>query len=98
MKTRQECIEILKAHESELRNKFGISYMRVFGSVARDEQHDGSDVDVCVVMNPDMLLHVRLKRFLEEQLNCAVDVVRLHKNMNETLKNEIDRDGIEIFA
>ena len=35
MKTRQECIEILKAHESELKDKFGISYMRIFGSVAR---------------------------------------------------------------
>lgn len=35
MKTRQECIEILKAHESELKEKFGISYMRIFGSVAR---------------------------------------------------------------
>jgi len=98
MKTRQEYIEILKAHVADFQQKFGVSYMCIFGSVARNEQHDGSDVDVCVAMSPDLLLHVRLKRFLEEQLNCAVDVVRLHKNMNETLKNEIDRDGIEIFA
>lgn len=55
MKTRQEYIEILKAHESELKDKFGVSYMRVFGSVARDEQHDGGDVDVISdVVNNDL--------------------------------------------
>jgi predicted nucleotidyltransferase len=48
-------------------------------------------------MNPNMLLHIRLKNYLEKILGCNVDVVREHKNMNETLKKEIERDGIEVF-
>ena len=63
VKTRQEYIEIIKEHADELRTKFGIRSLRLFGSVSRNEQHDGSDVDICVEMEPALLLVVRLKRF-----------------------------------
>ena len=98
MGTRSEFIEKISSYSDVLRTQFGVSSLRLFGSVARNEQTPNSDVDVCVVMKPDMFLHVRLKRFLEDILNCDVDVVREHKNMNETLKREIERDGIEVFA
>ena len=98
METRSEFIEKISSYSDVLRTQFGVSSLRLFGSVARNEQTPNSDVDVCVVMKPDMFLHVRLKRFLEDILNCDVDVVREHKNMNETLKREIERDGIEILA
>lgn len=73
---------------------FGVTSLRIFGSVARNEQKEDSDVDVCVDMKSDLFLHVELKRFLEEQLGCPVDVVRLHKNMNDFLRRQIEKDGI----
>ena len=41
-RTRQEYIDILKSHADVLRTNYGISYMRLFGSVAKDEHHGDS--------------------------------------------------------
>lgn len=97
MKTKEELISIIKMHDAELRSVFGVRSLRLFGSVSRDEQTENSDVDVCVDMQPKMYLLVRLKRFLEDRLQCSVDVVRMHKHLNPYLLNEINRDGIDII-
>ncbi len=48
MKSTQKYIALLRAHSSELQTRFGISYMHLFGSVARGEQREDSDVDIFV--------------------------------------------------
>lgn len=97
MKTKEELISLIGKHADELRTTFGVRSLRLFGSVSRGEQTEGSDVDICVDMQPKMYLLVRLKRFLEELLQCSVDVVRLHKHLNPYLLKEINRDGIYII-
>ena len=97
MKTKNEYIELVENQEDELREVFGVRSLRLFGSVSRDEQIEGSDVDVCVEMEPRTYLIVRLKRFLEHLLGCPVDVVRMHKHMNPYLLQEINRDGIYVI-
>ena len=97
MRIKQEYMEILSREIVTLRDEFGVKSLRLFGSVARGEQTDNSDVDVCVDMSPKMFLVIRLKRYLETVLGTSVDVVRFHKHMNPFLKGEIDRDGIIIF-
>jgi predicted nucleotidyltransferase len=97
MKTTNEYINLIKAHSEELRNKFGVRTLRLFGSVSRGEQKDGSDVDVCVEMEPRIYLVVRLKRFLEELLLCNVDVIHMHPHINPYLLNDINRDGIYVI-
>lgn len=97
MKRKEEYIALIKAHAEELKAVFGIKSLRLFGSVSRDEHGEGSDVDVCVDMAPKIFLVARLKRFLENLLQCSVDVVRMHKHMNPFLLNEIERDGIYII-
>ena len=87
MKTKKEYIELIENQEDELRKNFGIRSLRLFGSVSRDEQIEGSDVD----------LMVRLKRFLERLLGCPVDVVRMHQHMNPYLLQEINKDGIYVI-
>ena len=81
-----------------LRTRFGVSSLRLFGSVARNEQTENSDIDVCVEMKPNLFQRIQLKQYLEEQLGCQVDVIRIHKNMNELLKSQIEEDGIYIFS
>lgn len=98
MKTRTEYIDQLKACVSVLRTRFGVSSLRLFGSVARNEQTENSDIDVCVEMNPNLFQRIQLKQYLEEQLGCPVDVIRIHKNMNDLLKSQIEKDGIYIFS
>lgn len=98
MKTTNEYIDLIKAHSDELRTQFGVQSLRLFGSVSRGEQHEGSDVDVCVEMAPRLFLVIRLQRFLEQLLMCPVDVIRIHKHMNPYLLQSIERDGIYVIG
>lgn len=78
MKTREEYIALITSHAEELQNTFDITSLRLFGSVARNEHHEGSDVDVYVEMPPKFFLVVRLKAYLEELLDNPVDIIRKH--------------------
>lgn len=98
MRTKEEYIEILKQCAAVLHTRFGVSSLRLFGSVAREEQKEASDVDVCVEMKPNLFLRIELKKYLEEQLGCPVDVIRMHKNMNDFLKEQIEKDGIFVLS
>ncbi|MBQ8988444.1 MAG: nucleotidyltransferase domain-containing protein [Prevotella sp.] len=97
MVNRTECIEKLKTSKNVVADRFGVSSMRLFGSVARNEQKESSDVDICVEMAPSLLRRSGLKLYLEDLLKCKVDVLRLHKNMDNYLAQQIERDGILIF-
>lgn len=79
-------------------DKFGVRSMRLFGSVARGEQKEASDVDVCVEMEPSLLKRSGLKIYLETVLDCKVDVLRNHESMDPYLIQQINRDGILIFG
>lgn len=48
MLDRTKCIEILKSIQPYLGEKYGVRSMLLFGSLAKGEQKEGSDVDVCV--------------------------------------------------
>ena len=97
MKTKSEYIQILQSRADELRQKFGVHSLRLFGSVARGENTTKSDVDICVDMEPKLYKFIELGMYLENLLGCKVDVVRMHRNMNLILKGEIERDGIFIL-
>ncbi len=97
MKTTKEYISLIASHAEDLKTLFGVKSLRIFGSVSRNEQNDGSDIDVCVDMEPKIYMMVRLKRFLEDLLQCSVDVVRIHKHMNPFLLEEINKDGIYVI-
>jgi predicted nucleotidyltransferase len=97
MISRAECIQKLQACKNEVAEKFGVRSMRLFGSVARNEHNESSDVDICVEMEPSLLRRSGLRIYLEELLNCKVDVLRFHKNMDSYLIQQIEKDGIQIF-
>lgn len=97
MKTQREYINILKKNTSKIRKDFGIKSLCLFGSVARNEQKENSDVDICVKMDANPFLRIRVKEYLENILNSPVDVVREHNNMNRFLKEQIHKDAIYIF-
>jgi uncharacterized protein len=73
---RDEVLESLSGQKLALR-EFKVSSISLFGSVARDEAQEGSDVDLLVEFSePVGLFHfVRLKRYLEELLGARVDLV-----------------------
>ena len=98
MCTRQQCFDRLEKAAPYIRQEFGVTSLCVFGSMARGDNHEGSDVDVFVEMPPKAFKMIALKDYLEELLGTAVDLVRRHCNLSPFFLNEIQRDGITVFS
>ena len=96
--SKTDCIDILRTCSATLQSDYGIKSLRLFGSVARGEDHEGSDVDVFVeteTPNPFMLMDA--KEYLEQRVGRSVDIIRNHKNLNPRLRHRIERDGVTVF-
>ena len=98
MRTSQEYIDLLKLHAAELHSQFGITSMLLFGSVARGEHNEKSDVDLFVTMPPQFYNHILAAQYLEDLLGCPVDLIQDHKNIRPFFREQIERDGIPVFT
>lgn len=74
--SRQEVLSTLKAQLGGLHQRFGVVRLTLFGSVARDEAVQGSDVDLLVEFDKPVGLFsfLELQSHLETLLGCAVDL------------------------
>jgi uncharacterized protein len=94
---RQEILEVLRHHKEELASNYGVTKLGVFGSVARDEAREESDVDVVVSLRqPNLFMMVHIKEALEEALQRPVDIVQYREQMNQFLKQRIDREAVYV--
>jgi len=70
---------ILKQHKEELKAKYEVEEIGIFGSCVRGEQRRGSDIDVLVEFRPDakvsLLGFINMENYLSELLGCKVDLV-----------------------
>jgi predicted nucleotidyltransferase len=95
--TQQEILKTIAQFRRSREDEFGIIRIGIFGSAARDDVDDESDVDVVVeIAEPDLLTLVGIKQELEELLQRPVDVVRYRENMNRFLKQRIERDAVYV--
>ncbi|MBQ9522776.1 MAG: nucleotidyltransferase family protein [Paludibacteraceae bacterium] len=97
MKSTQEYITLLKQHAPILRDQYGMTSMSLFGSAARGEQTPESDVDVLVDMPPVYYNACAANDYLEDILDCHVDMVRRHNRLTPFFLKQVERDGIRIF-
>ena len=94
---RDSALEILRRCKGELATHYGITTLGIFGSVARGEATEDSDVDVVVQMRkPNLFTLVHVKEDLEEALHQHVDIVHYRERMNAFLKQRIDREAIYV--
>lgn len=97
MKTKDEIIAVLRKFKEEFGEKYGIEKLALFGSVARGEQKEDSDIDICIqLQTPDYFTRMEIKEFLEQCLEVKVDVVSLTAIMRSLFRNHIERDAIYI--
>ncbi len=89
-----DVLNYLKKHYKEFAQKYSVEKIGIFGSYARDEATQESDIDIFVQMNPKLLDMIAIKQLIEEDLHKKVDIVRLRDKMNPYLKKRILRDGI----
>jgi predicted nucleotidyltransferase len=94
---RQEVLNLLARFRDRRQAEFGISRIGVFGSVARQEMTEVSDVDVVVELDhPDLFILVGIKQELEDLLHQQVDIVRYRERMNAYLKHRIEQEAIYV--
>jgi len=94
---RDDILRTLVRFRDTKQDEFGIVRIGVFGSVARDDITDTSDVDVVVELDrPDLLTLVGIKQELEESLHRPVDVVRYRERMNAYLKRRIEQEAVYV--
>ena len=94
---RTEILEILTQHHDELAKRYGVTKLGIFGSAARGEATETSDVDVMIEMEkPDLFFMVHIKQELEDALHCPVDIVHYRPHMNSYLKKQINKDGVYV--
>jgi len=94
---REEIIRVVSRFLENHRTKYDILRIGIFGSAARDNMTDTSDVDIVVdLVKPDYFALVGIKQTLEKQLKLQVDIVRYRESMNRHLKERIDRETIYV--
>ena len=92
---RQTILNYLSEHKSEFEQEFGVSKIGLFGSHARSEAQQESDIDIVVELNtPDLLTLIGIKQKIEEDLGVSVDIVRYRERMNRSLKKRISLDAV----
>ena len=76
MKTREEILSILQERKPDLAKRFGLKRLALFGSFARGDNKEGSDVDILVEVPPTIGLEfVDLAEEIETILGIPTDVV-----------------------
>ena len=91
---RDEVLVTLAEHQEELRRQYGVKSLALFGSVARNEATDTSDIDVLVDFEQTVTLFdlVALQLDLERILGVSkVDVVMrdsIYPQIKETILSE----------
>ena len=95
MRSAAEYKEILARFKKEFGAQFGIKELGIFGSVARGEHREDSDLDVSLEKVEPFIIF-DLKELLESLCKCKVDLVRLRDSLRPALKNNILKDGIYV--
>ncbi len=95
---RDDVLSILTNHQEELRNTYGVKYLALFGSVARDEAGPDSDVDILVEFDRrpvGLFEFIDLQLFLERILESRVDLATPN-SLSDRMKPGVERDLVNV--
>lgn len=96
--TRDEALRVLHEHNEELREKYAVQSLSLFGSVARDEAHPDSDVDLLVEFTRPVGLFglAAVQEYLETLFGCKVDIGTPH-SLRPELRERVFQEIIQVF-
>lgn len=92
--------EILKSRREQIlrtAKEHGAYNVRVFGSVARGEADEKSDIDILVDLEPgrSLLDHAALSLALQQLMGCQVDVVT-SRGLRERIRERVLREAVPL--
>jgi predicted nucleotidyltransferase len=94
---RDDILERLNAQAPSLKQRYGLRSLAVFGSVARGDDHEGSDVDVLATFEGATTFdrYMGLKLDLEELLGRRVDL-GTPQTLRPELRARVEKDLIRV--
>jgi predicted nucleotidyltransferase len=94
---KDEILEMLGSVKEEVKQEYKAEIKGIFGSYARGDENEESDIDVLVDFEEGASLFdlVGLGFFLEEKLQCKVDVVP-QRSLREEIKPYVLKDMIHL--
>jgi predicted nucleotidyltransferase len=96
---RDTIIETLRAHEPDLR-RLGVRHIALFGSAARGDATETSDIDILVDLQPNAPIgvfeYVGLTQFIEDLFPVPVDVAN-HARLKPHVRPSAEREAVYAF-
>jgi len=93
--TKREILHFLKTHQNELKEKYTLVRIGLFGSYAKDSATEESDIDLYAEFEEKKFRNIAgLWNYLETSLGKKIDLFYPHKNMRPSLKESIEKDVI----
>ena len=91
----KDCATRLSEFKSQFGDKFGIIRLGIFGSVARAENNENSDIDIVVeVKKPSLTIMYELEQSLKALFGCDVDLIRYRQSLRPLFKSNIQKDVV----
>ena len=96
---KEQILSYLKNHKQYLHDTFGLNKIALFGSYARNENKDSSDIDILFEIDSNkkfsMFQYLKLNQYLETNLQSKVDLVR-EATLKDTIKPYVQKDLIYV--
>ena len=94
---RLQILTQLEEYKKVNSEKYGINALGLFGSYARLQATNNSDIDIVIkIATPDPYIIVHIKEDLEATFNRNIDIVRLRESMNPFLKKRIENEAVYV--
>ena len=90
-------INIIRAHQNEMKMRFQVASLSIFGSVSRGTEGQDSDVDILVRYEkiPGLFAHLELKKYLEGIIGRRVDLVT-ESALKKQLRQHILQEAVRV--
>ena len=94
---RDDVLDILRTHKPTLAERFGVTELALFGSFARDEATERSDVDVLVRFDGPATSrsYFGVQFYIEDLLGRRVDLVT-HKALRSEFRPYVEREAVDV--
>jgi predicted nucleotidyltransferase len=93
--TKSSILSFLKENKKLLSEKFQVRNIGLFGSYARGEENEESDIDIIVDMPSNFDVYYDLKEYLQNAFKKKIDL-GLETNIRSFIKNKIESEVIYV--
>jgi len=93
--TKEEILDFLKTHQKDLKERFTLVKVGLFGSYARGSATEESDIDLYVEFEKKKFRNIAgAWNYFEDAFGKKVDLIYSHKHMRPSLKKYIEDEVI----